>query len=360
MIAFDIFTNFISSPSATSIIGILSFISAIVALYIAWKAYALQKKSDADLKRIEDDIDKIENSIEKLSKTASDMQDNVNKTHFQIERTIAFDKYSKLESVNVVYLSFIRPLFDKEFANINIKIKTDLELKYEIQFIKNNANIPIKKEVFDSDYYIIKVISPPNMEVHRSGFSETYKRSPIKEGEYYICRFNDCMWFLEQTPKNYQSEYSDEESYSFSIDSSYSKQTETNFSANQAMGDCPKDYELICESTINNDIFLNQKSNPFSDTDKTFKLFKKENSFFFNIEDSPLKKIYTIKTRNQDQRKKFLIFENLRGHIKNENFIENLKNHILKKVNRNDIPEKTMDFYNFEKNYHIKIELENS
>ena len=95
MIVFDIFTKFNPYP----IIGILSFISAIVALYIAWKTYVLQKESDKNLKRMDKNINKIETNIQDLLKVSSEMKNNVNQTHFQIERTTAMNKYPERKGV---------------------------------------------------------------------------------------------------------------------------------------------------------------------------------------------------------------------------------------------------------------------
>ena len=89
----------------------------------------------------------------------------------------------------------------------------------------------------------------------------------------------------------------------------------------------------------------------------SFKLFQKENKIFFKINDSPLKKVYTLKTWIHGQGKTFLVFENLRGHIKSEKFIENLKNRILKKIKISDLPQCTIDCMSFEENHHIKIAL---
>ena len=78
MSTFNIVIHFIIYPIFESIIGILSVIFAtithpsfisIISLYVAWKAYVLQKKSDKDLKRIEDNIDTLENNTQKLSET---------------------------------------------------------------------------------------------------------------------------------------------------------------------------------------------------------------------------------------------------------------------------------------------------
>ena len=51
----------------------------------------------------------------------------------------------------------------------------------------------------------------------------------------------------------------------------------------------------------------------------------------------------------------FLIFEYLRGYIKSANFIENLKNIILEKINIRELP--VVNYLDYECNHHIKIPI---
>ena len=57
------------------------------------------------------------------------------------------------------------------------------------------------------------------------------------------------------------------------------------------------------------------------------------------------------------ERKAFLTFENLRGHIKNEEFIENLKDKVLKKIKKDDLSEKIISASIYLSNHHIKTPL---
>ena len=88
----------------------------------------------------------------------------------------------------------------------------------------------------------------------------------------------------------------------------------------------------------------------------SFRLFQKGDKIFFTIHDSPPKEIYILHAQN----KKFLVFENLRGHIKNKPFIENLKTQVFKKIKLKDFPVVVEDWLKYEKNYHIKIPLNNN
>ena len=221
-----------------SIITILSFSASIVALYVAWKAYKLQQKSDKDLNRMENNINRTENNIQKIdsniirmendiqkidSKTSQKLkeissieknihketqnikqiskqtQSNVNKAFFLIERTSAFNKYpesEKFKKINEAYLNFIFPLFDMEYVNIGIDVKINFSLEYKIKLIKDKIGVPFKTKNIFFNFYIIQIISPSENIAEKN--LKKYERSPIKEGEYYACRFDEgkCSWFL--------------------------------------------------------------------------------------------------------------------------------------------------------------------
>ena len=384
----NLFIEFITLPSVVSIIGILSFISAVVALIVAWRAYQLQRKSDKDLKKIEKNIDNLNKegqkiqknivkiykissemreNIEKISKISSEMQTNVNKSYFQIERTTALNKYPEREEfkkINEAYQNFIFPLFDDEKPIIGIIINPNNpheNLQYEIEVVKNERNIPKKEGISPLSFYLIQIISPANAEVLTEAKMDKYKQSPIKEGEYYGCRFDEgqCSWILGQRLSIGTEK---EEFFNFYHFGSSSEAVSVP-SANEIMrfntGLNIKNYPGS-EYTLLDQFFIDQNGNFPAKSGNLFKLFKRENQIFFIIKDSPLKEIYVLKTWIHTKSKKFLVFENLRGHIKNEDFIENFKNKILEKINWNDLPEKSMDINNYEKNYHIKIPLENS
>ena len=117
-----------------------------------------------------------------------------------------------------------------------------------------------------------------------------------------------------------------------------------------------------CETPGNEYIdsfIIDQKGNFPATAGSLFRLFRKENQIFFSIDDSPPKEIYILKTWIRSYSQKFLVFENLRGHIRSEDFIENLTDRIFSKINRNSLPEKIMDEINFKENHHIKIPLNN-
>ena len=323
------------------IVEILSLIASIIALIVAIIALLLQMKTDKDVKQMEDNIDKVENNIKKISKITSEMQSNINKTYFQIERTTAINKYPEREEfkkINEGYLNFIFPLFDEEYTNIEITVKTNFNLGYKIKFIKNDISIPLKKEISGFYFYIIKIVSPADSEFLEEKQLKRYEQSPIKDGEYYACRFDEgkCSWFLGE-PLSLGQKYRD--CYSFYVSGLSSETAEIVPSANEIMrynrNTYPADeYKLIDKFIIGIDGGFPANSGSL------FRLFQNENEIFFTINNSPLKKIYIIKTWIQVQRKRFLVFENLRGHIKSEKFVENFKNRILEKINWNNLPEK--------------------
>ena len=59
-----------------SVIEILSFIAAFVALFVACRAYRLQKKSDKDLNRIEGNMNRMEASIQQIDKILFEVEKN--------------------------------------------------------------------------------------------------------------------------------------------------------------------------------------------------------------------------------------------------------------------------------------------
>ena len=282
---------------------------------------------------METSINKLETNIQSISKIASEMQSNVNKTYFQIERATALNKYperKKYDGINMRYPYFILSLFDEKNTDISIETKIGLRLAYKIEIIKDDIGIPVKKEILGFGFYIVKIISPSYSEVLEEKNLKEYEQSPIKEGEYYACGFSELnfSWFLGQELA-FGRKY--EDCYPFHVSGSSSEKAEIIPSANKIMGynqnNYPKDeYKLIDKFIVGMDGSFPAKNGSL------FKLFQEENQVFFTVNDSPLKKIYILKTRIQTQRKRFLVFENLRGHIKNENFIENLKNRILKKI----------------------------
>ncbi len=349
----------------------LSLVASIVALIVAWRAYRLQKKSEKDLKQIEENIyilkaegQKIQKNVEQIKNTSSKMQEYVNKSYFQVERTTALNKYpdrEEFKKINEAYLPFIFALFDPyDKPIIGIQIHPDNseeDLRYDIEVVKNEINIPKKERFLYSNFYIIKILAP----AFSGGLTEEdlqkYKHSPIKEGEYYACRFDQmqCSWILSQRLTIGSKEKPG--FFKFYPSGSISE-AEIVPSANEVMGYNQNKYPGS-EYTLLGRFIVDETGNFPARAGDFFKLFKKENQVFFTINDSPLKEIYILKTWIHAQSKYFLVFENLRGYIKNQNFVENLKNRIFEKINWNDLLEKSMDEIKYEKNHHIKIPLEN-
>ena len=171
------------------------------------------------------------------------------------------------------------------------KNKSDEEKKFEysIEVIKDIANIPKIKPALWLKFYIIKIISP----IYLSSITEErlneYKCSPIKEGEYYGCRFDEqqCSWILGQRLNSGRDHR--EGFYPFYM-SDYIFEIEIELSANQLMG-----HTSIFPTPPN--------TQPTKDTDLKYitgfeienyliQLSRKDNQIFFKIADSPPKRIY--------------------------------------------------------------------
>ena len=351
-------------------VSIISLIASIVALIVSYLAYKLQRKSDKDLKRMDNSINeinkvekKIQENTENINEITLQMQNNVNKSYFKIERTTALNKYPEREEfkkINEAYLSFILHLFDHEQnPNIMIQIEPNRWLEYEIEFVKDDTTkIPKNKTFFSQKFYIIKIISPANTKYSEDEKLKKYEKSPIKEGEYYSCRFDEerCSWILGEN-LSLGNEY--EGFYKFYVSTFTSGKAEGVFSANEIMK-CKQNNGLHSKYQLIDEFLIDGDGNFPARSGSKLRLFKKDNRAYFTINNSPLKEIYILKTFIGTEREKFLTFENLRGHIKNESFIESLKDRVLKKIKRNSLDERIMDASNYSSNHHIKIPLEDT
>ena len=389
---FDIIIEFITCPAVISLIGILSFLSAVTALFVTWRAYKLQQKSDKDLERIESNVNRVENNIKNLDSTAEKIKDDIDnlkssiqkietniqslskiseqtqksvksasRTAFLVERTAALNKYPDSESfkeINKEYRPFIFSLFDDEECHILIKTysnkpkKGDNYLGYKVQIIKTQEGIPKTENDSFSKFYFIKIIAPSDLPPRQN--LKDYTNSPIKEGEYYACRFSEtkCSWILGQ-----KLSFGGEEEgfYQFCLLGKMNKGGEVKF-ANQII-ESQRNIEAEGYSIIDK-FNIDENSNFPASSSSLFKLFQKGQEVFFTIDNSPLKSIYTLKTwlSPGDKGSTFLVFENLRGYIKGETFLENLTNRILAQIKIKELPPK-IDSRNFEKNHHIKVSL---
>ena len=132
------------------------------------------------------------------------MQKSVNKVYFQTERSAALNQYPDREEfreINNSYQPFIFSAFEEELTTIDIavQIKPNEELAYEVELIKDDiTGIPKLYTSHFHKFYIIKIFSPSYLEGTTEEQLDEYKCSPIKEGEYYGCRFDErkCSWIL--------------------------------------------------------------------------------------------------------------------------------------------------------------------
>ena len=184
--------DFITEPSFISISGILSLVGIIlintirhpifislISLYVAFKAYKLQKKSDKDLKRIEGNIDRMEKNVKEISK----IQD---KLGFEAEKNRLMNLFNDME------------LSKKNKKDIKNGVNNIFKKKeYKINFIENNqinykagCKITFIKES-EKGYALPKVFYPDH-EIHSFPFfcvhvSEVQNQPKIiSESCYYL------------------------------------------------------------------------------------------------------------------------------------------------------------------------------
>ena len=320
-------------------------------------------KTLEEIKSIEKNIHKETQNIKQINKQT---KSNVDKSFFQIERTSALNKYPEnFKEINASYQPIISSLFDTDTFEIGVVIGLNKsDLFYKVKPVKNyETSIPKTKTILSDKFYIIEVMSPSYLRGTTSEQLEDYKYSSIKEGEYYGCRFDESTqsavpkekgsWVMGQPLSPVEDNQRFYKFYLTGPDSS--EEAEIKPSANGVMGynyNYPgNEYNLIDQFIIGEGGSFSAKSGSL------LKLFQKDSQLFFTINDSPLKKIYILKTWIDGQRKRFLVFENLRGHIRGENFVERLKNRVFGKFDINNLPEEVMDQMNYEKNHHIKILL---
>ena len=352
-------------------IGVISLIASIISLGVAYRALLLQKKADKDLEKMDDSIKGISNTQENLKSDVKKTEDNTKiikqaaeqmKKH--IDESMALNKYQHLDDkdlkkrLNESYQQFIHFIFDDNIENFNIciltknKLNEEKKFEYSIEVVKDKdiTNVPKTKSALWFKLYIIKIISPRYPSSLTEEQLNEYKYSPIKEGEYYGCRFDTekCSWILGQRltlGRDHREGF-----YPFYL-TDYVYETEEISSANQLMG-----HTSIFPTPPN--------TQPTKDTDLKYitgfeienyliQLIRKDNQIFFKIFDSPPKKICLIDNFKNDDI--FLVFEDLRGHIKSEAFINTLKDIILKTVKEQSI---TMDIESSdEETHHIKVSL---
>ena len=188
------------------IIALLSFVASLVALFVAWRAYRLQIKSDKDLNRIETAVKELQTTSQQIKEDTKRIEDiylNIQTIFKKNLFQTALNKYPQNErftKINDIYQPFIFCLFDEIKYNIKIQINPEKFLNYEIQFVKDETtNIPKKVKAVDFfDFYIIKIIAPSFSRDLTEEELKKYEKSPIREGEYYACRFDEgkCSWIL--------------------------------------------------------------------------------------------------------------------------------------------------------------------
>ena len=335
--------------------------------------------------QIDDNIKKAEQNTQNLITANAQMLDNIHKTAFQVERTSAVYKYPESEQykkVNEIYQPFIIALFDYEKPIIGIEINPNTprneDLQYEIEVVRNLDNTPRKETALHSSFYIIKILAPAYSEVLKKEDLQTYKKSPIKEGEYYACRFyitsdhDQGSWVLGQQLSIGQLGQGFYKFYPAGSGVIGGRIP----SANEIMGygqEPDNTYKLIEQFIIPSSIekhpitahsvglpIPHNNQNPPNVVPIQYgiicKLFKNNNGLFLKIGDSPLKKVYVMDTYiGTPGGSYFLVFENLRGHIENEDFLTSLKTKIFQHIKH--LPLNIMDNMNYEENHHIKIPL---
>ena len=151
-VLFDIFIEFITLPIVNSVIGVLSFISAIVALFVAYCAYKLQQKSNKDLNRIEDNINQMRQNVKQINKIIFEIEKNRlasywSKEHEKVDQkdihTIFYENQYRFNEVSP----------DKEYNPLG---------SFTVKFIKEQNGLPKMNYPFsrpgDFPYFCVYVI----------------------------------------------------------------------------------------------------------------------------------------------------------------------------------------------------------
>ena len=279
--------------------------SLVVTTTIALIVYLLVDKKTSD--KI-DEVKCIEKNIQKntqnLSEITTRMQDNVNKIYFQTEYSIALNKYpdrKEFEKTNKFYQPFIVYLFDNIQLNICVFTQSNKQdvLVYTIEVIKDITGVPKVETTPAGKFYIIKIISPSYLESTTEEEFEKYKYSPIKEGEYYSCKFDEreCSWILGERLE-LGIKYKD--FYRFNVTDSSDSEWTIVRSANEVMGynrngDPGDEYRHI-------DNFIIDSNDP----QNIISLFKKYNQVFYRIGNSPQKKYMFLENLIKEQQRPFL------------------------------------------------------
>ena len=132
---FNILIDFITKPIFVSIIGVISFISAIIALIVAWMAYQLQKKSDKDIQRIEKDIGRLEKSAQSISETQDKLAFETEKNrliNISENLNVSGEDKSKLKS------GIMCIFYNEEYKLRFIKNDQSIDATCKIDFIKES------------------------------------------------------------------------------------------------------------------------------------------------------------------------------------------------------------------------------
>ena len=173
---FDIFIESITSPFVTSGIGILSFISAVAAFFIACRAYKLQQKSDDDLNRVESNIDRMENSIKQIDKVL-----------FEIERN-RLASYLPKEDQEDIHKIFYEDKYTFQERNDNDSLGS-----FIVRFIREKNDLPKMNYPFsrtgDFPYFCVYVIE-----------TESGYKGKIQSGTYYYLSYDykSKSWYMAE------------------------------------------------------------------------------------------------------------------------------------------------------------------
>lgn len=188
---FNILIDFITNPIFVSIIGVISFISAIIALIVAWMAYQLQKKSDKDIQRIEKDIGRLENSAQSISEIQDKLAFETEKNRLMdATKDIAVSKENKKDIEDGII-----HIFNNQMFIISIKDQSNREYHCVITFIReSNKPYALPKmyypfnQIHSFPYFCIYVTkvylfkTEPDSVLNKKLISE-FK---IQKGNYYL------------------------------------------------------------------------------------------------------------------------------------------------------------------------------
>ena len=157
-------------------IEILSFIASIVALFVACRAYRLQKKADRDLNRIEDNMNRMEASIQQIDKILFEVEKN---------HLASLLPEEERECINTIF-------YEKKYDFIE-KDGSQWSDGFTVKFIKESNGLPKMNYPFsrtgDFPYFCVYVTEKD---------SDCKSKIQLKTYYYLSYSYADKSWYMAE------------------------------------------------------------------------------------------------------------------------------------------------------------------